>query len=163
MRKYKKLLCRYVLPAILVMSTFNSFAQTNTFSGMSTGASITTGIYNSFFGYYNGYANTEGNFNTFHGALAGYNNSKGDGNVFLGPIAGYSNTTGSYNSMTGYYAGVYNTTGSLNTLLGRKQAIATPQVTVTFLPVWHPVCIIQRAAITLLQDIFLGLIIRPGA
>jgi hypothetical protein len=112
-----------------------SEGTTNTFYGLTAGASITTGNYNSFFGkaagvynsigswntfvgYSAGAYNTSGYENTFLGFNTGYNNSTGYHNTYLGSQAGLSNTTGYENTFLGYVAGYNNTTGDLNTFLG---------------------------------------------
>ena len=63
----------------------------NYFIGHQSGASLTTGLYNSFIGYNAGLNNTIGNYNIFIGYQSGFTNTDGEYNTFLGYQAGYSN------------------------------------------------------------------------
>ena len=90
----------------------------NTFVGVSTGLSNTTGFDNAFFGQNAGYFNTTGTDNSFFGTNTGFFNSQGSGNSFFGEDAGSSNTTGSENTFMGEDAGYSNTIGSENTFIG---------------------------------------------
>ncbi len=122
-----------------------SEASTNTWFGLSAGASITNGLHNSFFGFKTGYytsggtspsgsrnsffgsdtgvANTVGNHNSYFGSAAGYLNQTGSGNSFFGAHAGYSNVT-EYNSYFGTQAGYSNTTGPFNSFFGAHSGYA---------------------------------------
>lgn len=93
---------------------------TNTFYGLTAGASITTGKYNSFFGREAGEFTTSGELNTFIGCVAGIYNTTGSKNTFVGSNAGVYNTTGYENTTLGYIAGYNNTTGHHNTYLGNS-------------------------------------------
>jgi len=91
---------------------------TNTFYGLTAGASNTTGNYNSFFGSATGATNSIGSWNTFVGYNAGINNTSGNENTFLGFNSGYTNITGYHNTFLGSQAGLSNTTGRENTFIG---------------------------------------------
>ena len=91
---------------------------TNTFYGLTAGASITTGSWNTLIGSGAGANNTSGNENTFLGFNSGYTNITGYHNTFLGSQAGLSNTTGYENTFVGYVAGYHNILGEHNTYIG---------------------------------------------
>ncbi|WP_456429940.1 tail fiber domain-containing protein [Nitratifractor sp.] len=90
----------------------------NTFIGVYSGYSNTTGGLNVFTGHESGYSNTTGAYNVFTGFCSGYSNTTGDSNVFTGHESGQSNTTGSDNVFTGDSSGYTNTDGSENTFIG---------------------------------------------
>ena len=92
----------------------------NTFVGVNSGFSNTTGFGNTFSGSFAGYSNTIGYANTFLGSWVGYNNTTGIDNTFSGSFAGFSNTTGYGNTFSGNFAGQKNTSGHNNTFLGNK-------------------------------------------
>jgi hypothetical protein len=81
----------------------------NYFIGHSSGAIITTGLYNSTMGYETGKVLTTGNDNTFLGYQSGIANDVGERNVFLGSASGFSNSCGSQNFFAGYRSGYKNT------------------------------------------------------
>jgi len=97
---------------------------TNTFYGLTAGASITTGKYNSFFGREAGEFNNSGESNTFIGCVAGVYNTTGSKNTFVGSYSGVYNNTGYENTFLGYTAGYYNTTGYNNTFLGNSAGLS---------------------------------------
>ena len=82
---------------------YGTEGTSNTFYGVSAGASITSGTDNTFIGVSAGRNNTSGGDNTFIGHWAGYDNT------FLGRVAGYANTTVKWNTCLGYSAGYNNT------------------------------------------------------
>ncbi len=84
----------------------NSTGFQNSFVGANAGASNTTGGNNSFFGQASGFSNTDGGENSFVGFTSGFSNTLGNGNSFFGRGAGASNTTGSSNTIVGYFANV---------------------------------------------------------
>ncbi len=90
----------------------------NTFIGINTGSSNTTGFDNIFMGPNSGIKNTTGNSNTFLGGRTGVENTSGNYNTFLGHYAGWQNTTGSNNSFLGKNTGFNNTTGTNNVFAG---------------------------------------------
>jgi hypothetical protein len=90
----------------------------NTFLGVSSGRSNTTGSYNTTLGYYALQDNTTGSYNTVIGDYALHSNTTGNYNTATGYQALQDNTTGNYNTATGYYALLDNTTGYSNTALG---------------------------------------------
>jgi hypothetical protein len=96
---------------------------TNTFYGLTAGASITTGKYNSFFGREAGEFTTSGELNTFIGCAAGVYNTTGSKNTIVGSSSGAYNTTGYENTFLGYTAGYNNTTGYHNTYLGSQAGL----------------------------------------
>lgn len=97
---------------------FHLTGANNTFTGIQSGDSITSGGFNSFYGSLAGRSNTTGNNNSFFGSFAGRENNTGSENSFFGQGAGLSNTTGAGNSLFGYGAGLNNTTGKNNTFFG---------------------------------------------
>jgi hypothetical protein len=82
-----------------------------------TGASNTTGSYNSAHGYNALNANTTGNYNSALGPNVLSSNTTGTNNSAQGYKALYSNTTGSSNSAQGVQA-LYSNTGSSNSAQG---------------------------------------------
>jgi hypothetical protein len=98
---------------------------TNTFYGLTAGASITTGNYNSFFGREAGEFTTSGELNTFIGCAAGVYNTTGSENTIVGASAGAYNSTGYENTFLGYVAGFNNTTGYHNTFLGSQAGLSS--------------------------------------
>jgi len=106
----------------------------NTFIGIGTGWSNTTGYANTFVGfiagfhntatgnvfvgYESGYLNTTGGSNAFLGGNAGVNNTSGSQNVFVGSGSGFYSTTAVANTFLGCNSGLYNTTGSWNVFVG---------------------------------------------
>ncbi|MCX6581022.1 MAG: tail fiber domain-containing protein [Candidatus Aminicenantes bacterium] len=97
--------------------------SSNTFYGLDTGDSITTGARNTFVGVHAGYANDTGNNNLFLGHYTGCANTSGYNNISLGTYSGYVNTTGYANSFVGTYTGYSNTTGYCNTFVGYYSGI----------------------------------------
>ena len=92
----------------------------NTFVGVNTGSSISTGNRNVAVGDNALYYNTTGGYNTATGGFALYNNSTGVDNTSLGAVALYYNTTGGFNTATGAHALYFNTIGTQNTANGRS-------------------------------------------
>lgn len=108
--------------------------NTNTFVGVNSGDSVTTGTYNTGIGWYSLNRNTTGvgnsalgealefnktgSYNTGigHGAL--YNNTTAGTNTAVGTFALYSNTTGQSNTAIGMEALKSNTAGAANTAIG---------------------------------------------
>jgi|GEM_PF-5592836 len=103
----------FLLLAIVLLGNFNSFGQTNTFLGTSSGSG-STGLANSFYGYYSG-VGSQGSLGVAIGSYAristgsnssvvGYNSisDSGIGNSILGSSV-YTN--GNYNVHLGYSAG----------------------------------------------------------
>jgi hypothetical protein len=103
----------------------NTSGNFNTFVGRGAGLANTTGIYNTFLGRESGQTNTTGSYNSFFGTNAGNSNTTGSYNFFLGANTGYSNTTGTYNVFIGPGSGLLNTTGQYNTLVGANAGINT--------------------------------------
>ena len=90
--------------------TFESSAQVlNEAQGTGSGASITTGDYNTFYGDSSGTSNSSGSNNTFIGEQAGFSNTVASDNTFIGQDAGHQNTTGTDNVFIGVEAGYWNT------------------------------------------------------
>lgn len=92
--------------------------KTNSFIGISAGASNTAGNYNTVFGYQAFENNTTGSINTAVGNEALKNNTSGNSNTAIGQQALYSNNTGGFNSALGNAALFSNTTGANNTGIG---------------------------------------------
>jgi Chaperone of endosialidase len=88
----------------------------NTFVGLNTGASNTTGCCNAFFGFHAGSLNNA-NDNSFFGNNAGAANTTGTRNSFFGSVAGFSNQVGTDNSFFGVNAG-RNNTANINSFFG---------------------------------------------
>ena len=101
----------------------NTSGDFNTFVGRGAGLANTTGTYNTFIGRESGQTNTTGSYNSFFGTNAGNLNTTGSFNFFLGANTGYSNTTGTYNVFIGPGSGLLNTTGQYNTLVGANAGI----------------------------------------
>ncbi len=91
----------------------------NTFIGLNSGSSNTTGSQNSAVGSGALQNNTTGSQNSAVGSGALQNNTTGSNNSAVGLTALYSNTTGSQNSAFGQAALLYNTTGSQNSAFGQ--------------------------------------------
>lgn len=96
----------------------SDFGLGNTFVGMGTGNSATSGTDNSFFGAGAGRLNTDGLSNSFFGARSGRDNTTGSQNSFFGRSSGAFNTTGFQNSFFGDVSGLANTTGTRNSFFG---------------------------------------------
>jgi hypothetical protein len=95
-----------------------SSVTNNTFIGLNSGRTNTTGPNNSFYGRDSGQNNTTGGSNSFFGTNSGQNNTTGSTNSFFGGGSGQNNTTGSSNSFFGVSSGLNHTTGSNNTFIG---------------------------------------------
>jgi len=89
----------------------------NNFIGVGVGSTTTSGSYNNFLGFTAGGSNDSGNYNNFFGCQAGYYNVGGSYNNFFGRYAGYQNQNGTYNNFLGHSAGRYNT-GNNNNFVG---------------------------------------------
>ena len=94
----------------------------NSFFGFLAGFFHYTGSYNSFFGQQAGRGNVEGlvtgSFNSYFGHRAGENTTSGNSNSVFGTGAGLALRTGSQNSFFGHDAGNTIFAGSLNTMVG---------------------------------------------
>lgn len=90
----------------------------NVFLGSGSGASLTTGYYNTGTGFESLNLNTTGAGNTANGWASLYANTTGDLNTGFGYGTLVFNTTGSRNVALGLLAGGENTTGSGNVFLG---------------------------------------------
>jgi hypothetical protein len=95
-----------------------SSLDSNSFFGLNSGRTNTTGTNNSFYGRDAGINNTTASNNSFFGSAAGQSNTTGSDNTAIGSIAGGANTTGTLNTFVGRIAGQFNTTGSDNTFIG---------------------------------------------
>ena len=82
----------------------NTSGPNNVYTGAYAGQNNTTGQNNAYYGFFAGRLGNGGSHNVFFGSLAGQSTS-GTGNVFLGSLAGQSNTTGNYNIALGYNSG----------------------------------------------------------
>lgn len=99
-------------------TALSALGTSNTFVGIRSGYSLTTGSLNTGAGYNALYSNTTGNNNTAIGNDALSSNTSGDYNTASGVYALYSNTTGDYNTATGHYALFSNGSGYQNTAGG---------------------------------------------
>jgi trimeric autotransporter adhesin len=90
----------------------------NTFVGIGTANSITTGNFNTAAGYEALYSNTIGERNTAFGLWALYSNTGGNRNTAFGKSALHLNSTGSFSTANGFETLYYNTTGEKNTAVG---------------------------------------------
>lgn len=95
-----------------------SEGQLNTFVGIGTGTSTTTGASNTIVGYQSLFSNTTGGANTAIGDRALYSNTSGKANLAAGQGALYFNTTGGNNVALGHTALNVNTTGNNNVAVG---------------------------------------------
>lgn len=98
---------------------FHLTGTDNTFVGLESGNSITTGGFNAFFGKESGKNNTSGFNNAFFGAYAGRDNIAGTNNAFFGANAGLSNKA-NFNSFFGSAAGFSNFNGTGNSFFGTQ-------------------------------------------
>jgi len=96
----------------------NAGGTRNSFFGVSAGAINLSAGSNSFFGDSAGSNNNFGASNSFFGSLNGFFNSSGFRNSFFGDTTGYNNTTGSNNSFFGFAVGLANQTEGNNTFIG---------------------------------------------
>ncbi|MEO5571927.1 MAG: tail fiber domain-containing protein [Bacteroidia bacterium] len=96
----------------------NTSGSSNTAAGVAALANNTIGLANTANGMYALFSNTSGNDNTATGRRALYNNTTGISNTAIGVEALYSNTTGNYNTANGYFALYNTTTGFNNTAIG---------------------------------------------
>jgi hypothetical protein len=101
----------------------NTTGPNNTFLGNNSGTSNTTGASNCFFGQGTGQSNTSGSDNSFFGRSSGQANTTGVSNAFFGNNSGFANTTGNSNSFFGTSAGFSNTTGISNSFFGRDSGV----------------------------------------
>jgi len=92
--------------------------SSNIFTGVGTGAAITTGNNNAFFGSNSGDSTSTGSLNAFFGSNAGQANVSGGSNSFFGYHSGF-NSTGNNNSFFGSNAGTNNSTGFNNAVFGK--------------------------------------------
>ena len=128
-----------------------STGLSNTFVGLNTGSSNTTGannVYigrssgtlslgsnNTFSGYNSGsnsgctlaICTTSGNFNSFYGSSSGNANNGGNNNAFFGASAGAKNTSGSNNTYLGFSAGS-NNLGTGNVFIGSNSGPSANQL-----------------------------------
>ncbi len=105
----------------------NTSGSSNSFVGRSTGLNNTIGSRNAFFGAFSGFGNTEGSDNSFFGVSAGSSNTAGSNNSFYGSFTGSQNLTGQNNSFFGRSAGQGNTTGSDNSFFGLNAGSANTE------------------------------------
>ncbi len=98
--------------------TLSTDINSNTFLGLYSGASNTTGGFNTANGYSALYANTTGSSNTATGNYALNSNSYGSSNTSTGTFSLYQNTTGSNNAAYGLNALYSNTTSGYNAAFG---------------------------------------------
>jgi len=96
----------------------NTTGSSNTATGYATLSSNNTGYANTANGMYALFSNTSGSENTGTGRRALYNNTTGNSNTANGVEALYSNTSGNQHTATGSYALHSNTTGNENTAHG---------------------------------------------
>jgi hypothetical protein len=89
------------------------------------------GMFNTFFGMDSGISNTTGNQNTFMGRRAGMSNTIGTQNTFIGSEAGTSNTTGYHNVFIGEET--FNVSGNYDTYVGTDSGLAATGSTNTFI------------------------------
>lgn len=90
----------------------------NTFLGLRSGNSITSGTNNTAFGQSALQNNTTGWSNTANGFQALYSNTSGSYITAIGTRSLYSNTTGTHNTANGFFTLVSNTSGKYNTANG---------------------------------------------
>ena len=95
----------------------------NSFIGLNSGTSITSGNNDNTFGLNTLQNDTTGSYNVAIGNYALQNNTTGSFNSATGNGALQSNTTGYYNNATGYLALVANTTGGNNVAYGNYALI----------------------------------------
>ncbi|MBT3878399.1 MAG: hypothetical protein HOI47_04065, partial [Candidatus Scalindua sp.] len=98
-------------------SIITDAVTSNTFVGVGTGSSNTTGTSNTAIGAQALRSNTTGTENTAFGQGALQTNT-GINNTATGALALLRNTTGNHNTANGYHALVNNTTGSRNVAVG---------------------------------------------
>jgi hypothetical protein len=92
----------------------------NMFTGVGSGASLSSGLDNLFNGFNAGNANSTGNNNVFIGSQAGLGNTSGINNLFCGRAAGVSNFNGNFNVYLGSNAGQLNVNGDSNVVIGDR-------------------------------------------
>jgi|GEM_PF-6886240 hypothetical protein len=97
----------------------------NTFVGINSGVSISTGYKNTAVGSNSLNRNNTGDSNTAVGDGALYQNTLGSGNVGIGQNALNSNTSGSNNTVNGTQANLFNSTGGNNTSMGYQAGFGT--------------------------------------
>ena len=90
----------------------------NTFVGIDSGVTNTTGNRNTASGFSSLYSNTTGYHNTATGLYSLYSNTTGHSNTASGLSSLEDNTTGFSNTASGYHALHSNTTGRNNTAIG---------------------------------------------
>ena len=90
----------------------------NTFVGIGSGSTITSGAFNAAIGFGSLFSNTTGIYNSASGYQTLYSNTTGHDNTATGVSALRSNTIGSYNTAHGVNALYYNTNGQFNTANG---------------------------------------------
>jgi len=90
----------------------------NTFIGIGSGNSNTTGARNTANGYHSLYSNTTGARNTANGCCSLCANTTGAQNTANGMYSLNANTTGNFNTANGYSSLNLNTTGAQNTANG---------------------------------------------
>jgi hypothetical protein len=90
----------------------------NTFYGLQSGNSISTGGYNTATGYKALYTGTTNGWNSAYGAYALTSNTTGNDNTAIGYGAMYQNITGSWNVASGYQSLFNNTAGNSNVANG---------------------------------------------
>lgn len=105
-----------------------SGGQTNIFTGVSSGASVSLGTNNSALGYRSLFSNLSGNQNVAIGTEALYNNTSGNQNVAVGAFS-LLFANGSSNIGIGMNSGFGLTEGSNNIFIGvNSQAVSIPSI-----------------------------------
>ncbi|MEZ5308583.1 MAG: hypothetical protein R2684_15670 [Pyrinomonadaceae bacterium] len=118
---------------------------TNTCTGASTGASMSTGTVNTFMGNSAGQLNTSGDSNAYFGSLSGLAGTTarrgsffgaysgrfntGNNNAFFGTQSGYLNVAGTNNSFFGDASGQTNVSGNYNSAFGRGADVSVDGLT----------------------------------
>ena len=97
---------------------YDNIATANTYFGIESGNSVTSGVYNTFMGWQSGYANNTGGNNSAFGVYALYTNTQGNYNTAVGSYALPLNTNGINNTAAGYASLYTNNSGGNNTALG---------------------------------------------
>jgi hypothetical protein len=97
--------------ALAMVLSITSYAQTfNEAQGTGSGASLTTGDYNTLYGDSSGHSLSSGSLNTIIGYKAGSSQTSAQDNIFIGAGAGGGTTTGTDNVVIGTKAGGWGAT-----------------------------------------------------
>jgi len=92
----------------------------NTWVGIGTGTSNTTGLSNTGTGYNALHLNTTGYYNTANGDYSLYSNISGLYNTAMGYVSLSGNSTGNFNTAVGYGALKFNSSGYSNVAIGNN-------------------------------------------